>query len=116
MTLVRRLGPFFVALIVMLFASLLAVDAWKAGLKFESYRKMQAKVTKRWSRESRSDGTGTGTGGGTAMTVAYNVEGKNYSLTLSPASSDLVVQLWVNPNNPSEPSRGFRKPFFLPAS
>ncbi len=36
MTLVRRLGPFFVALIVMLFAFLLAVDAWKAGLKFES--------------------------------------------------------------------------------
>ena len=114
MTLVRRLGPFFVALIVILFAFLLAVDAWKAGLKFESWRKMQAKVTKRWTRESWSDGTGTG--GGTAMTVAYNVEGKNYSLTLSPASSDLVVQIWVNPNNPSDPSRGFRKQFFLPAS
>ncbi len=112
MTLVRRLGPFFVALIVMLFAFLLAVEAWKAGLKFESWRKMQAKVTKRWTRESWSDGTG----GGTAMTVACNVEGKNYSLPLSPASSDLVVQIWVNPSNPSEPSRGFRKPFFLPAS
>ncbi len=109
MTLVRRLGPCFVALMVMLCATLLAVDAWKEGVKFESWRKMQAKVMKRWSSDSRGDGTG----GGTAMTVAYNVKGRNYSLTLSPASSDLVVEIWVNPNNPSEASRGFRKPFFL---
>ena len=47
------------------------------------------------------------------MTVAYNVKGRDYSLTLSPASSDLVVEIWVNPNNPGEASRGFRKPFFL---
>ena len=109
MTLVRRLGPCFVALMVMLFAALLAVDGWKEGVKFESWRKMQAKVMKRWSSESRVDGTGRGT----AMTVAYNVKGRDYSLTLSPASSDLVVEIWVNPNNPGEASRGFRKPFFL---
>ena len=109
MTLVRRLGPCFVALMVMLFAALLAVDGWKEGVKFESWRKMQAKVMKRWSSDSRVDGTGRGT----AMTVAYNVKGRDYSLTLSPASSDLVVEIWVNPNNPGEASRGFRKPFFL---
>jgi len=109
MTLVNRLAPCLVSLVVMLIASLLALDAWKEGEKFETWREIEAKVKKRWRHES----DGESGGGGTAMTVVYNVQGKEYSVNLSPASSDLVVRIWVNPSNPQEATLGFREAFFL---